>query len=308
MDKHKKKLKVAICFFGHLRSYNKCAPFLKKNLLSQCDYDLFMHTWSTLDHNTQTWHDLKRLKGLTKETNIIASYGHLKGLKIEEQKVQELGNIIIKPFEHSEEKKMSVFGIRAVHYSMAQSYSLCKNYALENQINYDYILFVRPDILLNTPLNIKNLIKNLPQKQIEKSFFTLADDSSRIISGFEDMNSNDLLFFATPSTISNIMENLESVSKDFKDGTVLPCSPEHKIIKLIESSGIKPYRINLKIGQDWSILRSNSALPLKKKIISLRLNSKMLKIAFFPTLMSEILNFNLNISNIFKIQFSIGRC
>ena len=52
-------MKIAVCFFGHLRTFKRCAPYIKKNLLNHYDCDLFMHTWSEYNHNTKTWHDNK---------------------------------------------------------------------------------------------------------------------------------------------------------------------------------------------------------------------------------------------------------
>ena len=52
--KKKHKLKIAICFFGHLRSFKRCAPALKRCFLDKYDCDLFIHTWDMLNHNTKT--------------------------------------------------------------------------------------------------------------------------------------------------------------------------------------------------------------------------------------------------------------
>src|SRR5574344_1911054 len=120
------KLKVAICFFGHLRSYKKCAPFLRRNLLKYVDSDLFMHTWTTLDHNTKTWHDLKRIDGLTDKKGIIHTYGKFKDIEIEEQKPKDLGNIRIKLNYSAKEKQMSIFGIGALYHSMQEAGRLCE--------------------------------------------------------------------------------------------------------------------------------------------------------------------------------------
>ena len=50
------KLKIAVCFFGHLRTFEKCAPKLRENMLNKYNCDIFMHTWDKLNHNTLTWH------------------------------------------------------------------------------------------------------------------------------------------------------------------------------------------------------------------------------------------------------------
>ena len=55
-NRNSKRLKIAIQVFGHMRTFEKCAPSLKKYFLRYYDCDIFIHTWSTLDHDTQTWH------------------------------------------------------------------------------------------------------------------------------------------------------------------------------------------------------------------------------------------------------------
>lgn len=63
-------MKIAICFFGHLRTFKRCAPHLKRNLLDQYDCDLFMHTWSTLNHQTITHHENKNIDGIVTDVNV----------------------------------------------------------------------------------------------------------------------------------------------------------------------------------------------------------------------------------------------
>ena len=79
-------MKIAICFFGHLRTFKRCAPHLKRNLLDQYDCDLFMHTWSTLNHQTITHHENKNIDGIVTEKSIIDTYGTFKSILIEKQK------------------------------------------------------------------------------------------------------------------------------------------------------------------------------------------------------------------------------
>jgi hypothetical protein len=39
-------MKIAVQLFGHLRTYKKCFPALKKHLLSKYDCDIFIHSFS----------------------------------------------------------------------------------------------------------------------------------------------------------------------------------------------------------------------------------------------------------------------
>ena len=88
-------MKIAVCFFGHLRTFKRCAPYIKLNLLEHYDCDLFMHTWSDYNHQTKTWHENQPIEGKVSKQEIIDTYGEFKNIIIEDQIVENLGDIII---------------------------------------------------------------------------------------------------------------------------------------------------------------------------------------------------------------------
>ena len=49
-------MKIAVQFFGHLRTFMDCYNSINENLLNRYDADVFFYTWDRLDHNTKTWH------------------------------------------------------------------------------------------------------------------------------------------------------------------------------------------------------------------------------------------------------------
>lgn len=49
--------RVALQLFGHIRTYETCYPFLKKNLLDLCHVDIFFHTWNESERKTKSWRD-----------------------------------------------------------------------------------------------------------------------------------------------------------------------------------------------------------------------------------------------------------
>ena len=64
-------MKIAVCFFGHLRTFKECAKHIKHNLLDKYDCDLFMHTWSTYNHHTKTHHENRDIKGDVSKNIIV---------------------------------------------------------------------------------------------------------------------------------------------------------------------------------------------------------------------------------------------
>ena len=170
-------MKIAVCFFGHLRTFKKCAPHIKNNLINRYDCDLFMHTWSTYNHHTKTHHENTEIKGIVKESAIIDTYGEFKNIKIEEQVVQDLGNVKVSTKNKRVSLygvEVSMFGLYSMYHSMKNSFSLCKEYALKNNIQYDMVVMIRPDIVLLDPLNIELYESCAPEETLDKSLFTLS--------------------------------------------------------------------------------------------------------------------------------------
>lgn len=302
------KLKIAVCLFGHLRSYQKCAPFLRCNLLKHYDCDLFMHTWSTLDHNTQTWHKLKKAEGNTNREDIIRSYGDIKGIKIEEQKPTDLGVIRINGDHTDKEIKMSLFGMGAVLHSMRESMRQCEEYTAENKVKYDYILFVRPDIWLKKPLRIDKILKGMSPKKITNGFFTFANPMGQLpTAGFKSMGGVDLLFFATPKTMSDVIKNNALAIKDLNPNMLLDYCPEYSFIQFVEKRGFTPYRIEgFRLPQDWDILRIMKSVKFRKRFIQLRICRNKFLLWIVPYMMHRIMSVQINIFGAFTIDFAIG--
>lgn len=161
-------MKIAIQLFGHLRTFEQCAPVLQQKLLSHYDCDIFIHTWSETEHCAK--HQLNQLTGdiQSKQTNIIydkiIQYYHPKKILIEEQEDFDIYNIynpsasekdIFKDFH-----KVSLNGQIYMLQSMCKSNNLRFIYQQESNINYDYVIFMRPDILLDEDFLITKYVLN----------------------------------------------------------------------------------------------------------------------------------------------------
>jgi len=303
-----KKLKIAVCFFGHLRSYEKCSQALKRNLLQYYDYDLFMHTWATIDHNTPTWHNFKMEEGGTDRDKIINSYGSLKSIKIEEQYPKDIGSIIIKSSNTDKEKQISLFGMRALFHSMRQSLKECEDYAQNNQVSYDYILFIRPDIWLKTPFKIDHILKKVSSSEIKNSFFTFAYPAGQVSnSDFKNLGGVDLCFFATPETMVDIIANNELALSHLQSNMIIDHGPELYLTQFVKDRGFTPYRVeSFIVNRDWEILRSKQAIKIRRRIISLRVGKRKFLLRIFPLIMYQILSIHFKLFGLFTIYLSIG--
>ncbi|MGQ7744850.1 hypothetical protein ACUNDQ_11640 [Pectobacterium brasiliense] len=308
MDKKSSNFKIAICFFGHLRTYDKCAPFLKRNLINKYDCDLFMHTWSTLDHNTITWHNSTSSKGKSYKSDILKAYGEFREIEIEEQKPQDWGVVKIKKSHDSDETQMSIFGIHSMYYSMRKSNQLREEYATKNKIKYDLVLCIRPDIWLKKTLDIRNILNKLPAQDIDKSFFTFAGEVSEFIRGFESTGGTDCLFFATPEVMSDVVKNTYPISDQLRKIKTINYCPEYEFIKLILDRGWQPH-VCTHQERYLDIYRKTSfklsGFNFRKQIIRIHVRKNHIRIHLFQLFMRQLIQLQLSILD-FKFSICIG--
>ena len=265
-----------------------------------------MHTWLELDHNTQTWHDNEKIDGIANREDIIRAYGRFKGIEVEEQKPVDMGNIIIKMRNTDKLNQMSIFGIGAMFHSMRDSLRQCEEYSAMNMIEYDYVLFIRPDICIRKPFKISELLDGFSKQEIAEGFFTLANPIPKITAGFMDMGGVDICFFAVPKTMSEIIKNTESVVKNLISDMQIDHCPEYDFIKLAEKCGYVPYRIErFDIEKDWDILRYTKKIKLRRRIIRKCISRNLFGVWLFPTMMRCIARMQFDLFG-FKIDFSIG--
>lgn len=270
--KIKKKYKVAVCLYGHMRTFSRCAPFLELNLLRYYNYDLFIHTWSQLDHNTATWHKSQRCAGDVVEVEIYKAYGDICKLAIEEQQPEDLGYTypipnweekisglravtkkdIEKVFVNVHKKRcFSIFGIKSVMHSMVNAILSARDHARQLQLDYDYVVVTRPDIWVKTPFLIDSILASFTDEEIKYNVIT-----SKICPDFrQNINGMDLLFLAKPELIFECMENMPYIIDQLLTKSAIFYNPESVFFKLLLYSGYNWQALPLLFNKDYSILR-----------------------------------------------------
>lgn len=267
-------MKVAIQMFGHMRTYLQCYEALRKNLLNYYDCDIFIHTWDEIEHKTQTWHNDKMMDDQKITEKDIEQIYSCKAIKIEHQHVQEKGCI------EANGLKISKFGIESMLYSMNEVNRLRKEYQQKNNIQYDFIIFIRPDILLYDRLNLEKYINGL-----KNGFFTVGNyKNNAILNDFRNIGASDILFFAQPAVMDKIFENFNLVKLQILEKETSLWGPEYSFIYAIQQMGINVYLINYLHGINWEICRkSNQEKVIKKKPKKLKLIRNFIKSYFlFP--------------------------
>ena len=145
-------MKVALLISGHLRTFKKCFPYLKKNLLNCFDVDVFIHTWDEIESKTKSWHN-QHMNNYKIDTDIISfinkNYSP-KMLKIETQIDFKIDGTLA-------DADISLNGLKNMTYGFKSVYDLLKDFENKNNIQYDRLIKVRPDVALKHPFPVKSL-------------------------------------------------------------------------------------------------------------------------------------------------------
>lgn len=235
-------MKIAIQLFGHLRSYDKVLPYLKSHLTERHDCDLFIHTWSEEEHSDPSWHKNHNSEQSTKITNEakLREIYDPAGLEIEDNCIIEY------PGFFNENKNISLRGMKAMSYSQSRVNRLRQEYAQDNNIEYDLVVVLRPDVM---PL------ANLDLEQYLDEFSYCANSTIHFSSGAHQHTqgqkkvttplASDLFFIARPDTLDRFFKlkdnNFERFYVDFtkvNEGGI--SAPEASFLEALAQSGAIP--------------------------------------------------------------------
>ena len=305
-------MKIAVQFYGHLRTYQKCFPSVQRLLLDKYDCDVFMHTWSETEHQTKTWHNYK-MKTIQKVDETIVKelkeIYHLKEILVEEQQQSDEQNFI--RCLHNDKSVISINGINFMLYSQRKVNELRQEYQKKTGICYDYVLVLRPDIMLYKELNFNLLDKEIKtaKNQITRfcginplpmNEFALALDSA-----------TDTLYCSSPVIIDKTIQILNNIQiNDYQEEV---WNPENLFNRVLLENGIVSTPMLYIRARDWNIIRENTLIPViketkksKNKLIRFRLSYKKLYLKLFPN-KKPLFNMGVIVKDKTIFQFSWGK-
>lgn len=258
-------MKIAVLLFGHLRTFEYCAPFLKKNILDKYDCDVFMHTWDEMDSKTLTWKGKPRSKECFNKKKIkqIKDFYNPKRLKIEHQQLPEVDEVAK---SKNGLKEISLFGTNSMWYSAKYANNLRKEYEKENNIKYDIILATRPDIFIGNYIDIEAVLEEARGISIDidnARFFAGVDLDSKYHAKLHLNATCDALYFAIPSVVDRYIETNQNTKKEEIDGLFNNFVQAN--VKKELAAGIKPYQIYFMWRKDWNIIRPLKDKPVEQK-------------------------------------------
>ncbi|MCG9723770.1 hypothetical protein [Vibrio brasiliensis] len=235
-------MKIALQLFGHLRSYEQVWSYLKVHIIDKYDCNIFIHTWSEEEHSDPSWHKNHNSEQPTKITNeakLREIYGPA-GLEIEDNCIIEY------PGFFNENNNIALRGMKAMSYSQSRVNRLRQEYAQDNNIEYDLVVVLRPDVM---PL------ANLDLEQYLDEFSYCANSTIHFSSGAHQHTqgqkkvttplASDLFFIARPDTLDRFFElkdnNFERFYVDFtkvNEGGI--SAPEASFLEALAQSGAIP--------------------------------------------------------------------
>ena len=201
-------MKIALCISGQPRNVHRGIENILQNM--NFDLDVFCHSWWDKDSSKQTfkktlWDGREdEVSELVKNDWMSELYEKLdvKKLFIEKQK----HFIIPEEFEKRKLKFTNTFSVYSSLYSVFKCNELKKEYEIENNFIYDFVIRTRFDFGLSEMININNFKKDI--------IYAPNDNSHNY--GFNDQfaigSSKDIDIY------SNVFLNIKSILKSHNTG------------------------------------------------------------------------------------------
>ena len=155
------KKRVAIQFYGYLRSYKDCRDSFFKHLvepIKSAGYavDIFMHSWDFVEGQVTSWDFEKvttdaELPQKTPSKDELITLYNLKGIDITPQvkSANDEKFIAIRC-----RYKYRYKSLANAYFSVYSANQLRLNYEAKNGIEYDFVIVTRPDLFWNKPFSL----------------------------------------------------------------------------------------------------------------------------------------------------------
>jgi hypothetical protein len=252
-------MKVAVQIFGHLRTFERCAPTLKENLLNRYpDNEVFLHTWDRIESETITHHERFCMPSPVDGHTIAAieDHYHPRRIAIESQAPRQLGEVTL-----ANGTRTAISGIRYMLSSMQRANQLRERYSSETGTTYDVVVTVRPDIALYRPLDLGTFLSysrppSLPQDETTRTRYAAFGPLPLIINDLRGLPSTDLLFFARPEVMTRVLKLADDLDQYDLRSEFAPARPRHLMNTYCADIGIQTAVIDYVRPRDFDIIRS----------------------------------------------------
>jgi hypothetical protein len=202
-------VKIAVQIFGHLRTFEQCAPTLREHLLDRYpDHDVFVHTWDRLEAETVTDHERFCLPSPVDEQTLAAVSHHYRPTRVsvEPQKERELGDVT-----RADGRRISISGIRYMFASMQRANQLREAHCIQTGTTYQAVVVVRPDVALRRPLDLEAALAYsrppaLGADETTRTRYVAFGPVPPIVNDLRGVVGTEQLFFGRPGVITRALK------------------------------------------------------------------------------------------------------
>lgn len=240
----KNKIKVALHFYGHLRTFKDCMPSVVERIIKSHNCDVFMHTWDEYERSTDSWHISEILCEKVKSTDIEFIKDLFPNLYF---LIENQNNI-----DKSEKR-----GLLRAHESLRKSL-LLRNHNIHG--NYDIVIITRPDILFNKDIDVETLSELVKDKYFENRLIQASYNYPTSSLWMNDSyGGRECLMFGNQNSINKLakMESDEEITQVPK---FVHRTGEAVFDNLLLSCGLGSEIIKISAPDFWVIKRLNSVL------------------------------------------------
>lgn len=198
-------MKIALCLSGHLRAFEQTYSSFKTHILNIYNPDIFIHTWDKLGFSCAYKSD-RTLNNTNSKESIVKKLYNPKKMIIEDSNFIEHLKLEANQYApHLTNVPKHVGHMASMFYKIYACNEIRKQFELENEIKYDYIIRCRPDLMFNTPLTLPPLEQNtvyIPQHISGAGWYT----DQFAISDPDSMDLYSSLYFDMPEYFMAKME------------------------------------------------------------------------------------------------------
>lgn len=212
-------VKLALCFSGDTRTYDKCFDSIKNNLLDKFDCDVFISSYEVTDdikNNVLKLYNPKKYIFHSRDAIYNTVSKHINNLKLIKQLNIDVNNLSFKNVENINKIEDCFFNYDKYEptffycklsidalcqfFGMYDVSLLCNEYITVNNITYDYILRIRLDDIIYNNFTIYDLKEN---EMLINTFHYYSDS----------IKFNDHFFMAKPATYFKIASLYNNIPK-----------------------------------------------------------------------------------------------
>jgi hypothetical protein len=166
-------IKIALCFSGQIRTGVLTSNNIKNfigDLINQCD--VFVHTWDII---SQTSSDLNIAGVPFKEPELLFE---------EFLEIWKPKKIVVENYENWVNQNLK---IEPLFYSLMESNNFRKEYQKENNLDYHFIIKIRPDFIYNPQYKLKDELEIILNSDYGNSIYTMDFGNVISLNKFEDV-------------------------------------------------------------------------------------------------------------------------